>query len=237
MSAKSNSVGNDAITGGLSENAEAGFDAIKEDICEEKEATRTLQFVVYPSLLAFIVLAGYGFYLVRSLTTDVNRLAQTIVDMNQTIRDNLGGISQNMSTMSGNMVSMVASADSIGSHVAKMDESVVLMSGDVRQMNISTQNMAASTYSMQQDMWSMNKNVSKPFRMMGKFMPFAGGSDSRSYVAPPVPATYYYPGSGFAGYWPQVPSYPQLTTTPVQSVGSQPSAAPAEQPVNQLVVN
>ena len=241
MSEESNNLIKKSISGGLPGGNKATIDASKEDDCEEKEATRTLQFVVYPSLIAFVVLAGYGFYMVRSLTADVNRLAQTIVDMNQTIRENLGGISENMSAMSGHMVNMVVSANKISEHVAQMDGSVAQMGGDMQQMNLSTQNMAYSTYNMQQDMWSMNKNVSKPFRMMGQFMPFGGG-DSRSRIASPPPAAYYYPpGSQYTGYWPSVPVYPQAELTSVDGSGNgqQPLPVTNQQPDNQqqLVVN
>ena len=52
--------------------------------CMDKFATtfeasaRRWELVVYPSLLAFIVLAAYGFYLIYTLTGDISRLARSM---------------------------------------------------------------------------------------------------------------------------------------------------------------
>ena len=157
---------------------------------EQSGVSRTLQMIVYPALVAFVILAGYGFYLVQSLTTDVHRLTETISKMNDTVHLNMSDISSNMRLMSGQMDMLVVNTADMSSNVATMSASTSRMSTDVNQMNVSTQNMAASTYNMQRDLWSMNKNVSKPFKMMSSFMPF-GGSSTRPYVVSPPPTPYY----------------------------------------------
>lgn len=204
-----------------SEDLEDELHHVEDELHEFEEhqtgVSRTLQIIVYPSLVAFVVLAAYGFYLVQSLATDVHRLTETIADMNGAVHSNMQRMSANMDTMSEQMDQLVITAQSMGSNmshitesVARMDSSTRIMSTDVKQMNVSTQNMAASTYNMQRDMWSMNKNVSKPFKMMGKFMPF-GNSGTHPYVVSPPP-TPYYVHSQF-NQWPYQTVLPQQPMT------------------------
>ena len=44
-------------------------------------SARRWELVVYPSLLAFIVLAAYGFFLIYTLANDVGRMARSIETM------------------------------------------------------------------------------------------------------------------------------------------------------------
>ena len=61
----------------------AGDEALPLDMaaCMDKFArtfeasARRWELIVYPSMLAFIVLAAYGFFLIYTLTGDVGRLA------------------------------------------------------------------------------------------------------------------------------------------------------------------
>jgi len=158
---------------------------------KESSVTRTLQIIVYPALVAFIILAAYGFYLVQSLTMDVKRLTETIANMNTDIHDNLGAMTGTMSKMSDHMQQMVNSTDSMSLTLQNMYRNTLQMSGDMAQMNISTYNMAHSFAYVQRDMWSMNRTVSNPMRMMTSFIPFFGSSDSPPPVASPLLMPYY----------------------------------------------
>ena len=42
------------------------------------ESARRWEMIVYPSLVAFIILAAYGFFLIYSLTSDVTRVAMKL---------------------------------------------------------------------------------------------------------------------------------------------------------------
>lgn len=160
-------------------------DELHDFEAKQSGITRTLQIIVYPAMVAFIVLAAYGFYLVQSLTSDVHRLTETIADMNQTVGVNMTSISGTMGHMSGQMDHLVASTGLMSQNMLGMTDSTRQMSANVQQMNTSTQHMAASTYNMQNDLRGLNKGF-KPMRMMSNFMPFGGGSSNRS-MPPPVP--------------------------------------------------
>ncbi len=192
----------------------------------QNNATTTLKFLVYPSLLAFVILAGYGFYLIQRLTSDVNRLAETIVQLSTTVDSSMVSISSSMNTMSGQMASIVTSTNAMSSHMYAMNNSTQRMSNDVTQMNASTQHMAASAYHMQNDMWSMNRSISKPMRLFNSFMPFGGGNDN----APPMPLQAaplvpYYNSPYYNAGWPYQGQQGLAPTT----TQAQPSAAPDNQ--------
>lgn len=196
--------------------------------------SKSLQIIVYPSLVAFVVLAAYGFYLVQALTTDVHRLTETIANMSDSVDRNLTNMSGYMNNMNGQMANMASSTESMNQNIAQMTHTTQVMGGDMRQMNASTQNMAASTYNIQRDMWSMNKNVSKPFKAMGKFLPF-GGNDTNPYVVAPPPTPYYGTNNMYGWYRQPVQQQPQAANVAAPLVPV-PAAVPVAgeniQPIN-----
>lgn len=197
-------------------------DELHEFEVQQTGISRTLQIVVYPSLVAFVVLAAYGFYLVQSLTTDVNRLTETIASMNVSVDSNLNSISGNMNNMNTQMDKMAASTESMSENISQMTGNTASMTADLQQMNVSTQNMAASTYNMQRDMWSMNKNVSRPFKAMSKFIPFSDAA-TNPYQLPPPP-TPYYGMQNTNGWYYTAPVQQQQAVTPGANTPAVPAA-------------
>lgn len=198
---------------------------------EERQVnvTRTLQMIVYPAMVAFIILSAYGFYLVQSLTTDVHRLTETIAEMNKSVNDNMTVMTGNITSMSSQMSELVTSTNQMTHSVIGMNSSTQDMAGNIQQMNASTQNMAVSTYNMQRDMWSMNKNISGSMKMFNKFSPFGSDKTAPYVVPPPAMTAMPYYNNYYA--WPQM----QATTTAAQPGATvQPSATAqteAETPV------
>ncbi|WGZ93937.1 MAG: hypothetical protein QJT81_19460 [Candidatus Thiothrix putei] len=183
--------------------SESGVNDIKNELhhvedelqdFEERQVnvTRTLQMIVYPAMVAFIILSAYGFYLVQSLTTDVHKLTETISSMNQTVDSNMNRMADNFDTMTLHMTNMTQSVGEMTHNIVDMNSSTQDMAGNMKQMDASTQNMAVSTYNMQRDMWSMNKNISGPMKMFNKFSPFGNDTTSPYVVPPPAVATPYY---------------------------------------------
>lgn len=188
---------------------------------EERQVsvTRTLQMIVYPAMVAFIILSAYGFYLVQSLTTDVHMLTETIANMNKSVETNMDKIAGTMDNMNGQMTSLVASTSQMTHNIVGMNDSTQTMAGNIQQMNASTQNMAVSTYNIQRDMWNMNKNISGPMKMFNKFSPFGSDKTSPYVVPPPVVGMPYY------NYY----SWPQTTAVqPQAQAASVPATAPVE---------
>lgn len=154
----------------------------------EESSTRRMQMLVYPAMIAFIILASYGFYLVQSLTTDVGKMAVSIITIADSVDQNMKVISSSTVQMSDKMTSLVNSTES-------MTGSVGHMSSDVGVMKDATSNLALSTNNMQQDMWSLNQNISTPLSMFNKFIPWSNNSNGRfrGSNAPSAPPMYYQP--------------------------------------------
>lgn len=198
----------------------------------QSNATTLLKILVYPSLLAFVVLAGYGFYLIQRLTSDVNRLAETIVQLSASVDTSMLSISGSMTKMSGQMGSIVDSTNAMSNTMHAMNSSTQRMSNDVTQMNASTQNMAASAYNMQHDMWSMNRSISKPMRLFNSFMPFGGGSDNPPLAMPTAPIVPYYSSPYYNTGWPYQGQQGFAPVVPQAQPNTAPITQPAQQPTS-----
>ena len=111
------------------------------------ESARRWEMIVYPSLVAFIILAAYGFFLIYSLTKDVHYVVQ---DMHKIVL--------NMEVVSKNMVIMTQTVDS--------------QSSSMREMVYHVRGMNMSMNQMRQDMSILNNNVSRPMSFMNDFLPW-----------------------------------------------------------------
>ena len=162
----------------------------------EKKAdasTKRMQMLVYPAMVAFFILSAFGFYLIFSLTSDVERMANTFVHMSDSIE-------KNMDSMTGNI-------DNLSKDIGTMTSTTSNMSDSISGMKPAIYDMAASTNNMQRDFWSMNKNISTPLSFMNSFlpwkdsqnMPFQGSRAPlpRSQFSPPIyQQGYQQPGYG-----------------------------------------
>jgi len=117
-------------------------------------SARRWEMIVYPSLIAFIILAAYGFFLIFSLTQDASRIAD---DMHRMTKD-LDEIVVQMDSVSKNMVVMTQTLDS---QLNSMNEMVY----HVRGMNMSINQM-------RHDFSVLNNSVSRPMSFMNTFMPW-----------------------------------------------------------------
>ncbi len=131
--------------------------------------------IVYPSLFAFIILAVYGFYLIFSLTTDVDK----VVDEMKVISSNMVSISKNINNMTGSVVAMSTNVDAMTASVASMDSQFDNQLAEMKHlnknfidMNRSVHIMTVAVNQMRRDMSILNNNVSRPMNFMNSFMPW-----------------------------------------------------------------
>ena len=166
-------VNNKNIGGGGDVNGRpGGMEAGMDKFARTFEASaRRWELVVYPSLLAFIVLAAYGFFLIYTLTTDVGRLARSIETMVVSMDDvahDLRAVSENVGQISSTMVLV---ANDVGSGTRAMKEMLVRIDN----VNKSMGTMTVPIYHMRDDMSRMNRNmheVAGPMKTMGGIFPF-----------------------------------------------------------------
>jgi hypothetical protein len=128
------------------------------------------EVIVYPSLAAFIVLAGYGFYLIYSMTSDVHRVTEQM----DPIVNAMVMVSENMVRVTGNMSSMTANMNSITNEMVHMgrnfDEGIAIAA----RMDLKFAAMLPITRQMQYDMDLITKrmlDVSGPMNFMTDMMP------------------------------------------------------------------
>ena len=127
-------------------------------------SARRWELIVYPSMLAFIVLAAYGFFLIYTLTGDVGRLARSM----ETVTGSMNDVSGNVTRISGNL-SLIAhdmgdGTDSMRKMLVKMDK-----------MNTNIGVMTVPMYQMRNDMGQMSQNihdVSSPMQMVSGITPW-----------------------------------------------------------------
>ena len=153
-------------------------------------------------MIAFILLAAYGFYLIYNLTHDIADVSRSVREMTATVGQDLGEISSKMT------------------HIATSTSYMRPMSQDMRAMSNSVNEMNTSVSNMQYSMWQLNRNVSAPFNMADKMMPFGSSrpyGKANNRIAPPL-----YPRQPGA----YVPNQTVQTAAPVVAPAATATAAP-----------
>ena len=141
-------------------------------------SARRWELVVYPSMLAFIILAAYGFFLIYKLTDDIGKIvvqmdAITVSMVN--INQNFSSTTNNMNTVSRNMVKMTGFMEQMSQDIKEQNQAMGAIVVSMREMNESVDSMSYTMYHMSYDTQAMGRsieNVSGPMRFMNNFMPW-----------------------------------------------------------------
>lgn len=159
-------------------------------------SARRWELVVYPSLVAFIILAAYGFYLIYNLSRDVSILVGTIATMTESVDKNMNIISDNMVEMAYKMDSMRSidrSVESVSVQMADMSQNLALVEDNMRtvrsemqRIRQTTGTMASSISQIGVDIWGLSRGVSGPVNLFNSFFPFA--VSNTPYLGPPPQA-------------------------------------------------
>lgn len=128
-------------------------------------SARRWELIVYPFMLAFIVLAAYGFFLIYTLTTDVGRLARSM----ETVTVAMTDVSANMTAVSGNVAQISGNLSLIAYDMGDGTDSIRNMLVKMDTMNTNIGVMTVPVYEMRNDMGHLSKNihdVSSPMKMI-----------------------------------------------------------------------
>lgn len=144
-----------------------------------ENSAKRWELVVYPSLIAFIILAGYGFFLVYSLTSDVAILAKAI---DPRMSENMSRLATSVEHLSSNIDTMTNDMMAIDMTMQMMSRRIDEMSGNLNtlgpmlnnigEINQSVNTMAKAMTHMQRDTFNMNNNITPPMRFMNSFVPW-----------------------------------------------------------------
>ena len=162
---------------------------IERMLRQMERSSRRWEKFVFPAMIAFILLAGYGFFLVYSVTRDMNMIAQFL---DRDLRENMQSISTEMNEMSDHVDGMRQSVSAISfqmdplrdlrpmlSEIQKLDDSLGRINGtmssmdnSVGDMNESMTSLDESMYRMGDDVGDMNESFSSPVKMFKRMMPW-----------------------------------------------------------------
>ncbi len=127
-------------------------------------SARRWELIVYPLLVAFVVLAGYGFFLVYNLTRDVASLAHNVAALTGSI----DRVARDMQAVTGEMRSISETTRTMSVQMGALDP----MRANMNSIDQSTRAMAASADMMRYQMGALNHNVGRPISQMSSFMPW-----------------------------------------------------------------
>jgi uncharacterized coiled-coil protein SlyX len=136
----------------------------------EKRSSRW-QKMVTPLIVIFVLFSVYGFFLIFSLTTNMNKMTETIGSMTTKV----SYMSDKMKTLTP----MVQNMQVINSSVSQMNDSIKSMNEDmdkmvtrIKHMDSSTANIALNNNLMSQDVSRLGHNIGRPMQFFNSFMPF-----------------------------------------------------------------
>lgn len=138
-------------------------------------SARRWELIVYPSLFGFILLAGYGFFLIYNLTRDIHYLAIS-VDSNMTVMaSNFQAVTDNMNHLTANVRVIANNMGDISNKISTLEPmltSIDSMDQTMDSMDRAINSITQTTYNMRNDMATINKNVSRPMSFLNTFMPW-----------------------------------------------------------------
>ena len=118
-----------------------------------ESSARRWEFVVYPSLFAFAVLASYGFFLIYSLTKDMSTLAQNV---DPKMAGNMDSMSRYIGVMSEDMAAMRQQITRMVGHIEHMDDNITLLNRSILDMNQSIDLMESHTVDISEKLGTLN---------------------------------------------------------------------------------
>jgi len=160
-------------------------------------SARRWEMVVYPSLFAFVLLAGYGFFLIYRLTHDIATLSQSVTHMAVIVSDAMPRMTKDLNLMTDSVDNMSGDIGGMTVEISSMSgqmNSLTPMSKNIQSMTSNLGSMNRSVYGMQRDMHGMNRTVSSgPFGMMNDIMPFSSDTNVPPQMGPPQVWPSYNP--------------------------------------------
>jgi len=156
-------------------------DAMDRFVRVFEASARRWELIVYPAMLAFVVLAAYGFFLIYSLSKDIHTLA---LGMDPNMGKNLTNmtdsviiLSENVRTMTRRIYKMSDTMEDISGKmdpIGNLDPMLVHMRGMNSSMDGMNYNMGLMTVTgdqMRQEVGSMGQSM-RPMNFMNNFVPW-----------------------------------------------------------------
>ncbi len=140
-----------------------------------ERSARRWEMIVYPSMFAFTLLAGYGFFLIYSLTSDMKTIASSL-DPNMGFH--MSSFDESMQSITSNVGSMTSRVEDMSLEMNAISRKMNNLSSmnpiqtQLENINHSVGLMSRNFDLMRRDMATMNRSISKPMSMINSFMPW-----------------------------------------------------------------
>jgi len=131
------------------------------------------KYAVFPAMIAFVLLAGFGFYLIYNML-------QRMEDLSRDVNRMVNVLEHSMPSMANDVHSMNIA---ISNNLPALESEIASMSKEMKHMSHSTESLSASTRNMGHNLWEVNKNISTPLSIMNSVVPW-------SRVSAPQPVAY-----------------------------------------------
>ena len=156
-------------------------DAMDRFVRVFEASARRWELVIYPAMLAFVVLAAYGFFLIYSLSKDIHTLASGMDPQMgkhlSHISESVIYLSENVRTMTRRVYHMSESVEDMAERMVSLEylePMLVNMNGMNTSMDGMNHNMRAMTLTgdaMRYEMGNMSDSM-RPMGRMNSFMPW-----------------------------------------------------------------
>ncbi len=187
------------------------------------------RFAVFPAMIAFIMLSGFGFYLIygmlermKALSEDIDHMTRVMSETLPIMQGGVVGMSSKMQWVGDDLDKMSNDVHELTSVIAKtlpsMEKHLINMASNINQMSYSTAAMATTTDNMGRNIWDMNRNISKPMSFFGDMMPWQNSNVS---TPPPGYRPYQYTNYQYPVSRMQQPR----ATAPITAVKKKPETA------------
>ena len=182
-----------------------------EEACDLNQLAKTMtkgirrwEKVIYPMMIAFIILAAYGFYLIYNVTKDMRNIStnmivmtRAVVTMTNTLNKNMNQIDHQMGAINIHMDKMntnMSSVPGMSDRIIDMTKAIYEMNASVNNMSHSVYSMVYSTSSMSSNLGELNDNISAPLNSMNSVIPWSmmpgNGNKNRRNNSPPMQPGY-----------------------------------------------
>jgi len=143
-------------------------DIYLERLTESFEVSaRRWELVVYPALLAFIVLASYGFFLVYSLTNSVHEMRNDIHQYLSYMSNEMNVMSDSVNVMTKNMAHMTNDVSRVSHNTAIIKPMV----GSLQAMKGSLHDVTLAVTYMRNDVGHMSAAMTRSLDMVDTMLP------------------------------------------------------------------
>jgi methyl-accepting chemotaxis protein len=147
-----------------------------------QRSARRWEFIVYPSIVAFVAMMGGAFFFIYTVTHELRDLAlqiqpqlgANIIKVAESVTqltDSLNQMNRNIDTMRARIETMSTDIGSMNTQMAYM-KNIETMSTQMAQMNSTMYRLNAQADAMRWNMQTMNHSISKPMSMFNSFMPW-----------------------------------------------------------------